>query len=533
MGFQRAENDGRLDDLATFFHHPRNVIQNPLLCARRDETQVKFVASDGAADDAPLITGQLEIEWEDLSELSLLELLKRVKGVLESRVPGLAETEPSDGKLADLKQRAQERHPDLIDVSDANDAEDDVGSDGTAGSDEDSVVTEAAGVALSGETHIADFWEEVAARAVVLGEVGESFDEDEFLGFSKEAMVSYLQPVVVVDGQHRLGGSLRAAMIAVDSPEHHAEVEHAIENGESPDEVRDRLQRELSRVLPISLLLETSAEEHVFQFVVVNQKATPIGKALLGTIVSTSLASDELERVSQRLVAAGIPLEDSQAIAYLTRHPDSPFKDLVDKGLAADRANDLLQWNVLRSLVRVFRELQGGRLDHEQVRNAEKWRRDYLEESAIVAGRPDDVSAYDYWQRADGPWRDVFIRFWLEVRDRLGTVEESDREAGNFWGSPRTSNLFNKVTLNILAADFFQFLIERKYAIDNIDDIERYVEEWLDGVKTTYFSRDWKLTGVKKDSPGVRSQWAFLWNQYRKDPQQVPSVPKYRVTRAS
>lgn len=78
--------------------------------------------------------------------------------------------------------------------------------------------------------------------------------------------------------------------------------------------------------------MESLPAEHVFQFVVVNQKATPIGRALLGTIVSTSLSAEELEGVSARLEAAGIPLEDPQAIAFLTRHPDSPFKDLVEKG---------------------------------------------------------------------------------------------------------------------------------------------------------------------------------------------------------
>ena len=62
-----------------------------------------------------------------------------------------------------------------------------------------------------------------------------------------------------------------------------------------------------SRRLPISLLLDDSPEEHVFQFVVVNQKATPIGRALLGTIVSTSLTAEELDKVAQRLTQAGIP----------------------------------------------------------------------------------------------------------------------------------------------------------------------------------------------------------------------------------
>jgi hypothetical protein len=44
------------------------------------------------------------------------------------------------------------------------------------------------------------------------------------------------------------------------------------------------------------------------------------------------------------------------------------------------------------------------------------------------------------------------------VRDRLGS---EDRSSGNYWGSPRNSNLFNKISLMILTADFFQFLTAR------------------------------------------------------------------------
>ena len=526
VGFQREENKKRLDELVSFFAQGRNVIQNPLLCASRDATKVTF---DGVDNGDGTSVGTVTIEWEDLSTLPLVELLRRVRTTLEDRLPELADMLLDEAKVARLKQRANVEHPDLVVEGDADDTED-TEEDGGGGGDDDSedgedATESASAVLFSDETHIADFWEEVAARVRLLEEAGGSFDDDAFLGFSKEAMISYLQPVVVVDGQHRLRGAILAAERAVNSEALQAEVEAAVEAGGDPDEIVEGLKRREARRLPVSLLLEPSPAEHVFQFVVVNQKATPIGRALLGTIVSTSLSVNELAGVSERLTSAGIPLEDSQAIAYLTRHPDSPFRDLVEKGLT-NEGTDLLQWNVLGSLVRVFRELKGGRLFHEKLDYADKWRRDQLDGSAIVAAAADGETKLAYWAKPDGPWREVFIAFWSAVRDRLATTE--DKDAGNYWGSPRTSNLFNKISLTILAADFFQFLTDRGHTIDTASDVKDYVEEWLKDVKTTYYSRDWKIAGVKKDAPGTRAQWAYLWVQYRKDPQSLPQVTSFR-----
>lgn len=530
VGFQREENKKRLDELVSFFAHGRNVIQNPLLCASRDGTKVNF---DGVDNGDGTAVGTVTIEWEDLSTLPLVELLRRVRTTLEGRLPELADMQLDEAKVARLKERANVEHPDLVvEADDADDVdateEDGVGSD-DASEDGEGATESASAVLFSDETHIADFWEEVAARVRLLEESGGSFEGDTFLGFSKEAMIAYLQPVVVVDGQHRLRGAILAAERAVNSEALQAEVEAAVEAGGDPDEIVEELKRREARRLPVSLLLEPSPAEHVFQFVVVNQKATPIGRALLGTIVSTSLSANELAGVSERLTSAGIPLEDSQAIAYLTRHPDSPFRDLVEKGLT-NEGTDLLQWNVLGSLVRVFRELKGGRLFHEKLDYADKWRRDQLDGSGIVAGAADGEAKLAYWARPDGPWRDVFIAFWSAVRDRLATTD--DKDAGNYWGSPRSSNLFNKISLTILAADFFQFLTDRGYTIDAATDVKDFVEEWLKDVKTTYYSRDWKIGGVKKDAPGTRAQWAYLWVQYRKDPQSLPQVTNFRQPKA-
>lgn len=520
VGFQREESEKRINELVAFYSDSHNVIQNPLLCASRDASMISFLPAEDS--DAH---GVASIEWEDLTSLPLIDLLRRVKANLEARLPELAAKPVSDAKLTRLKERANAEHPDLA----APDEHEDDGGGRTE--DEEPQVDEPVdSVLFSEETHIADFWEEIASRVVLLDEFGPGFAGDSFLGFSREAMIAYLQPVVVVDGQHRLKGAILAAEQAVSSDALRAEVDQAVAAGEDPDQVVDRIKRREARSLPVSLLLDPSPAEHVFQFVVVNQKATPIGRALLGTIVSTSLSAAELAGVSKRLSAAGIPLQESQAIAYLTRHPDSPFAGLVEKGLTGE-GTDLLQWNVLGTLVRIFRDLKGGKLYGEKIDYADKWRRDLLDDSALVSACPEELTKFDYWSRSDGPWRDVFVAFWTSVRNRLATTD--DGEAGNYWGSPRKSNLFNKISLTILASDFFQFLCDRSYSIDSVSQVDDRVVEWLKDVKTSYFSRDWKLGGIKKDAPGIRTQWAYLWVQYRKDPVQLPQLGQFRQSRST
>lgn len=473
-------------------------------------------------------TGMVKIEVAKLADYSLRDLLSLVRDELETRVPHLKDGPVPATVLHTLKLRAQLASEGSADEDEEVGEEDleegeDLG-ELNEGSGEQAQ-SESLGAAVLEESHIYDFWVEIAARAEILSEV-EGFQGDEFLGFKKEDLISFLLPVVVVDGQHRLWGANETAKALVD--EQKAEIEAAIAAGQSPIDVQNNLMAKLSRKLPVSLLMVDDPAEHVFQFVVVNQKATQIGTALLGTIVSTSLSNDELERVADRLSNAGIKLEDSRVISYLARHPSSPFCDLVERGLQGD-GKDLLPWTVLGSLANIFRKLKGGKLYNSKAKNdyANIWRQKHLSSSALVSDWETKgfKSEFDYWQQPDGPWRLVFITFWSAVKNKLATDEADE---WNVWGKARTSNLFNKISLTILSADFFQYLCEVKKGIDNPDDLLNLIEDWLSDVKPKYFGRDWKLSGVKKDSTGIRRAWSRLWVDYRKG-SGLPKIGEYRI----
>jgi hypothetical protein len=436
-------------------------------------------------------------------------------------VPDLENREPDTAIISSLKERAAEvGHIEHVDPAEEVEEQGEGGVlDQVEGGDPSGVLFE--------ESHIIDFWQEIAARHELIKQIGRPIEGDEFLGFTRDALLSYLRPVVLVDGQHRLRGAISAAREMLNNPDIRSEAEERIANGERWEDVQAELLKRVARLLPVSLLMSTDPAEQVFQFIVVNQKATPIGRALLGTIVSTTLSNDEMDSVANRLKNAGIHLEESQAITYLARHPESPFSGLVERGLAGD-SKDLLQWNVFASLVAIFRNLKGGKLFGQKNDYADIWKQRFLLSSGLVS----DYASHgfetpeDFWGALNGPWRDVFIKFWAKVRDTFGNTADSDKY--NFWGRTRESNLFNKISLTILAADFFQFLVETRTTISNSDEIGDLVDTWLENVNTGYFDKNWNLSGVKKDSTGIRNQWAFLWSEYRKSGGNLPDRRLFR-----
>lgn len=520
LGFQREEKPERVREIASFFRDPRNVVQNPLLAALQDPEAVHFVPSD---EESPF--GELVIDASGLESLPLVELLRRLAALLRQRVPSLGEYQVPSSEVDRLIAQVQTYTvEDVLPEEFDDDAEaDDLGSESDIQDGDETGDAELGAVLLSEETNIVEFYSEVQARVQALDRIS-PWSPPEFLGFTREAVLAYLLPVVLVDGQHRLRGAVEAARGEMQDEQHREELYEQIGLGGSPDEVQEHGLSRFSRRLPVSLLMNDSPSEHVFQFVVVNQKATPMPSALLGTIVATSLGADELEPVAQRLRNAGINLEDSRAIAYLTRAPESPFRGLVQTGMTGDQAGQL-QWTVFQGLVRIFRQFSGGRLyGYPKNDYAAIWAKKCLSQSALVADAETLPEMMRVWGEPAGPWRDIFVRFFMEVRDFFG--DPSDMGAHNAWGNTR-SNLFNKISLTILAADYFEFLCGREETLSSADDVTRTVALWLKGVNPQYFARDWRLTREKKDSTKIRNKWASLWFEYRRNPTRMPLPSEY------
>jgi hypothetical protein len=250
IGFQRDENKKRIESIVAFMKDHHNVIQNPLLCAKQYDKcgKVHFV-SDSSSEQADAQSGQVHIEVDDFSAHSMLDLMRHVKTLLESRVPELSDHVVAADFVNTLKQQ--------VEFIGDTDEDDDLGDDDDDDDDEidedteDNGSKEATEIVFSDESHILEFWQDLSARIQILDELGTDFTDDSFLGYSRESMISFLKPVVVMDGQHRLRGALLTAKrIANQTPEFQQQIETAIEAGEDSAEVQARFERTASRLLP-------------------------------------------------------------------------------------------------------------------------------------------------------------------------------------------------------------------------------------------------------------------------------------------
>lgn len=231
-GFQREHNDKRIREIALFLADPHNTLQNPLLCSERTakDAKVEFIPMAGHQG-----LGELVITIPDYSSLTMLQVLERVQEYLEERIPSLKGKRAPEKIVTKLQLRARQEGllgEDGQDGTGDGENFEDANGDGQVVSESGEIEGDGSTSALFEESHITEFWEEVAGRHEVLKKIGAGHAQDSFLGFSREAMESYIRPVVVMDGQHRLRGALAAARATLDKPEQMATTERRIASGE-------------------------------------------------------------------------------------------------------------------------------------------------------------------------------------------------------------------------------------------------------------------------------------------------------------
>lgn len=268
-GFQRTVSPAREAALRKFFAEPNNVIQNPLLCAIRQAAGVKVSYASDAGDPR---LGLVKIELDDFEGMTLQQLLHAARTYLESRVANLAGRQLPTELIIELEGEINASAP-----SESS------GSEDEESTDEESALAEPAEDALFDESQISNFWDHLRAREEIALKLGAEIPE-QLAGFSREMLISYLRPIILVDGQHRLRGAILAAEDLANTS---SQGEELVANGAAPADAVTAVASQIARHLPVSLLMDDSPAEHVFQYVLVNQKATPVPKALLGTIIST------------------------------------------------------------------------------------------------------------------------------------------------------------------------------------------------------------------------------------------------------
>lgn len=527
IGFQRADNKKRVEEIRKFLDNDSNIIANPILCAARDRGAFIFTPIDEPQDaEAASSLGTLEIEVPDWSQYTLKQLLEQVKVLLETRLPDLASgkgSQNTDAEAVDLilSEQLEEIDDVLMDTEGPDDAEEIDDASSEEDTEEASAVS--GEVDFSSQSHIEQFYHDITTRISALEKL--SPEPKSIQGFTREFAIDYLKAAMIVDGQHRLLGAAKELEARISSAG--PEILQLITDGVSQEDAKDQLKRKFARRFGISLITNDSWSEHVFQFVVVNQKATPISTPLLTSIVASTLTNQEMDQIRERMIAAGIRVSDYSAISFIAYSENSPFKGLIKRGFEEGTTQDRLDMSVADTLVKKFRYLKGGRPFHQSTDYADSWAKSRMNTCAFL----DDYeelgfkTKYDYWSSENGPWREFFTTFWTTVRDLMS--DENDENAQ--WKNPRRSNLFNGVQLQILADDFFDFLFNRSPTIETPQKVENIVTDmWLEFTSQKvkqYFARDWQLGGSKKTDGAVMKKLSQIWYSFRINPAgRLPSI---------
>ena len=138
-----------------------------------------------------------------------------------------------------------------------------------------------------------------------------------------EFVATMMTPGLIMDGQHRIFGAKEAY--------------------------------DGSIVLPLVLVPGLDVSEQVFNFYVLNNKAKPLDKRQLRSIIATSLTAGEIARLYERFSSSGLRADEAQWTYRVHTDPSSPFVGLISLKLSDDEAP--IDDNVMDQVVSRFMKL--------------------------------------------------------------------------------------------------------------------------------------------------------------------------------
>ena len=252
-----------------------------------------------------------------------------------------------------------------------------------------------------------------------------------------ELVETFTLPGLIIDGQHRIFGAKEA----------------------NEAEVR----------IPAVLLPRLDLAEQVFHFYVLNNKAKPLDKRQLRSIVSTSLTKKEIDDLYARFRKSGLRADEAQWTYRIGSDGGSPFKNLVSLRLRGDAAP--IDDNVMDQVVSRFIKMPR---QYNSLKRGVKW----------------DSDDSDYSHRLQ-----LFYTVWSAVRDSYPIAwDKAARGEGN-------SQLFQKVALlqlqeYILRTLRFATQFTKESPLKSTEELYATVQTALRQIPEDFFLTEWKKKGL-------------------------------------
>jgi hypothetical protein len=291
----------------------------------------------------------------------------------------------------------------------------------------------------------------------MLKEIRSRLDEPEKLTDEMiENLREMLMPALVIDGQHRLFG---AAGVEEDLP------------------------------MLVCSLVSPSWKEQVFQFVVVNDKASGIPKPFITSLAGMSLTGVELKELENRLTQAGLKLWEVEVMQRLGYDSRSPFQGKIEFKVSGGNDSDGLGYQTMKRIGKSWHHPRSAGLYTVMEK---------LYRSASDTKKFSQKALRGKWQTSED-WFDFLCLFWSEFKERFDGTEVWEMH----------SNLMTAVVLEMLQNDFLLYLDSTKDLVWDFEEddpekcrgmvlnqFRKLVKSFADKHKTSFYTKEWKAKSL-------------------------------------
>jgi hypothetical protein len=409
-GFQRTLNPGRVNEVVQFFREdPKNISPTSIVVGFTGAVTTEPLSGEASGS---IETVRIRVTVPDFAQTALDELADQALAELRRRLP--------EHVVMEIDDNAEEAFAEAIKLQNEE------AVDEAFGIESESAVEIEIESEAEERSYLADFYAQLLGYRRKLLEWPEE-------GELREILYSLLKPAIIVDGQHRVFGGAAA---------------------------------EENMLFAICAIPQSSWAENVYQFVVINQKAKPIKPAFLSSIIATSLSTDEIASVYNRLRSSKIDVDRAEVMNRINTETRSPFKDMID--FEVEGSPGFLQFPGMARLARDFQNLPRSH--------------------AILLSD-------GTWNSVDEDWIAHFFAFWTGVRDYF------DKADPRLWSKPSAdnpNNLLKIVTLQELQGLMFDNwadsrMIRLKVVAETAEKAKMF---WAD-FPATFFTDEWRQKGLQ------------------------------------
>jgi hypothetical protein len=427
-GYQRAAEDSRVTAIAEYFEKGVNISPTAIVVA------FKPAALEIVSIDPKLYPDMVTDERVNVFEEKEIVLVKVAYD--EAELEGLT--------CIELAKRVRSEIGKTIPADDSpvGDAEDDEQEqeDTEAGGNNEG----GKGIVLS-KSHLGEFLEflgdmDALARA-----------EEEDRDMLRTMLKALLVPGTIVDGQHRAAGA--------------GHLEQCIP-------------------FPVVALIDAEWHEQVFQFVVINQKSSPIPSEFLSSIISSSLTNQEIEKLQARLEEADIEIDDAVIMDSIQFDERSPFKEMVN--FKVEGQTGYLSYPGILGLAKRFKKLRTHAGKEQKVTFSRYFKGVFQHAMTNTANYSERRQK---WQSEE--WFTYFCLLWDALREKFAISSQKSV----LW--EENSNLLKIVTLQEMQNMFLLWLYDRMDEVKTPDDFKGYVDKYFAKMDPSFFLQPWKLTSLQ------------------------------------